>query len=163
MKGASRVSYRRSMWGCRPSPNMAHTSSKGSSLCARIITQLSTPGYATRWYRTSTLPASSTRPTDLINIRVRAVNLQQGRSFAQQSYSTHLMAMAFISSSALCAGLQSTAVTEAAPCRHMLMALQPPLVSVRHESPLPTCSTYRAGNTYVRPHVIQCLHMLGVR
>ena len=55
--------------------------------------------------------------------------------------------MAFISSSALWAGLQSTAVTDVAPCRHMLMALQPPLVSVRHESPLPTCSTYRAGRT----------------
>ena len=54
--------------------------------------------------------------------------------------------MAFISSSALWAGLQSTAVTDVAPCRHMLMALQPPLVSVRHESPLPTCSTYRAGH-----------------
>ena len=66
------------------------------------------------------------------------------------NHGAHRMAMAFISSSALCAGLQSTAVTDAAPCRHMLMALQPPLVSVRHESPLPTCSTYRAGNTYVR-------------
>ncbi len=56
------------------------------------------------------------------------------------------MAVALSSSRALCAGLQSTAVTEDAPCRHMLMALQPPLVSVRHTSPLPTRSTCKQRN-----------------
>ena len=44
------------------------------------------------------------------------------------------MAATFISSRALCAGLQSTETTWRAPCSSRLRLLSPPLVSVRHTS-----------------------------
>ena len=63
------------------------------------------------------------------------------------------MATAFSSSSADCAGLQSTETTCAAPWMHRLSALQPPLVSVRHTSPSWICSTCGRGEEALSCHV----------
>ena len=55
----------------------------------------------------------------------------------------HLMPTALSSSSADCAGLQSTDTTSPAPCSRRFSELQPPLVSVRHVSSLLIFKTCR--------------------
>ena len=90
MKGASRVSYRRSMWGCRPSPNIAHTSSKGSSLCQQSTTKLdciridysipSDPHSTSNQHKTHGLPWTC---REIASLRWRSMKGDAGEAVAQ--------------------------------------------------------------------------------